>query len=68
MYVVETMDKGGFRRFLHSFLLISFHSPSMKKRVIIYFDLKCYQLSVFFSCSQYIQSSESIHSAATSHI
>lgn len=41
------MDKGGFRCFLHSFLLIPFHSPSMKKSIIIYFDLKCYR--VYFS-------------------
>lgn len=66
MYVVKTTDKDGFRCFLHCPLLISFHSLSMKT-IIICFDLKHYQLSVFFSCSQHSQRSESIYSAATSH-
>lgn len=40
------MGKDGFRCFTHCSLLISFHSLSMKS-IIICFDLKCYQLSVF---------------------
>ena len=47
---MKTMGKDGFRYFLHCSLEIYFHSLSTKS-IIICFDLKHYQRSVFFPCS-----------------